>query len=119
LGTDDASSQEQRLPHIAFLRIGPHQHSLDVSDTEPSHHAMFTVNTGKAQYNPASCPEFLVALFYERDNWFVGGASEKRSCCLRGIGSFFAVPYAVDRCNQNSVSVAANQVVIARLSLAR
>ncbi len=80
---------------------------------------MFRVNASKAQCNPASCPEFLVASFYQRDNRFVSRASEKRNCCLRGIGSFFAVPYAVNRCNQNSVSVAANQVVIARLALAR
>jgi hypothetical protein len=70
---------------------------LDVPDTEPGHHAMFRVNASKAQYNPASCPEFLVASFYQRDNRFVGKASEKRSCCLRGIGGFFAVPYAVNR----------------------
>jgi hypothetical protein len=35
------------------------------------------------------------------------------------IPILFAVPYAVNRRNQNSVSVGANQVVIARLSLAR
>src|SRR6266403_2684566 len=80
---------------------------------------MFMVNASKAQYNPASCPEFFVALFHQRDNRLVGRASEKRSCCLRSIGSFFAVPYAVNRRNQNSITVAANQVVIARLSLAR
>src|SRR5712692_1899953 len=119
LRTDDASSQKKRLPHIAFLRIGAHQHSLDVPNTEPGHHAMFRVNASKAQYNPASCPELLVASFHERDNWFAVRASQKRGGYLRGIGSFFAVPYAVNRCNQNSVSVAANQVVIARLSLTR
>ncbi len=59
-----------------------------------------------------------MASFYQRDNRFVGRASEKRGRCLRGNGSFFAVPYAVNRCNQNSVSVAANQVVITRLALA-
>jgi len=80
---------------------------------------MFRVNASKAQYNPASCPELLVASFYQRDNRFVGRASQKRSCRLRSIGSFFAVPYAVNRGNQNSASVAANQVVIARFSLAR
>ncbi|HUE57577.1 MAG TPA: hypothetical protein VMO76_17195 [Candidatus Udaeobacter sp.] len=86
---------------------------MDVADTEPSHHAMFQVNESKAHYNPASCPELLVASFYKRDNRLVGGASEKRSCCLRGIGGFFAVPYAVNGANQNSVLAAANQVVIA------
>jgi hypothetical protein len=80
---------------------------------------MFRVNESKAQYNPASCPELLVASFYERDNRFVGRAFEKRSRCLGGTGGFFAVPYAVDSCNQNSISVAANQVVIAGLALAR
>ena len=80
---------------------------------------MFRFNESKAHYNPASCPEFLMASFYQRDNRFVGRASEKRSCCLGGIGSFFAVAYAVNRGNQNSVSAAANQVVIAGLSLAR
>ncbi len=80
---------------------------------------MFRVNASKAQYNPASCPELFVALFYQRDNRFVGRASEKRRCRLGSIGSFFAVPYAVNRGNQNSASVAANQVVIARFSLPR
>jgi hypothetical protein len=96
-----------------LLRVGAHQHSLDIPDTEPSHHAIFRVNASKAQYNPASCPEFFVALFYQRENRFVGGALENRNRCLGGISRFFAVPYAVNRCNQNSVSVAANQVVIA------
>src|SRR5580658_10251953 len=80
---------------------------------------MFRVDERKAQYNSASRPKLLVASFYERDNWFVDRTSQKRSCCLRGIGSFFAVTYAVNRCNQNSVSAAANQVVVARLSLTR
>ena len=104
---------------VAIFRIRAHQHSLNVTNTEPSHHAMVRVNASKAQYNPASCPEFVVALFYQRDNRFVGRASEKRRCRFGSIGSLFAVPYAVNRGNQNSASVAANQVVIARFSLAR
>jgi len=80
---------------------------------------MFRVNASKAQYSPASSPEFFVASFYERDDRFVSKASEKRNCRLRGIGSFFAVAYAVNRRNQNSVSVAANQMAITRLFLAR
>jgi hypothetical protein len=44
LATDDASPQEKRLLPISTLRIGAHQHSLDIADTEPGHHAMFGVN---------------------------------------------------------------------------
>src|SRR6267378_2316138 len=90
-----------------------------MADTEPGHHAMLRVNGSEAQYNSASCPEFLVASLHQGDNWFVGRASEKRSRCLGGTGGFFAVPYPVNCCNQNAVSVAANQVMIARLVLPR
>ena len=56
---------------------------------------------------------------YERDNRLVGRVSQKRSRCSGDAGGFFTVPYSVNRRDQNPVAVAAHQVVIARLSLAR
>src|SRR6266436_2244393 len=60
-----------------------------------------------------------MAAFYERDNWFVGRASDKRGRSLGDAGSFFTVPYPVNRCDQNPTAIAAHQMVIARLALAR
>ena len=60
-----------------------------------------------------------MASLYERDNWFVCRASDKRGRSLGDAGSFFAVPYPVNRRDQNPAPVAAHQMVIASLSLAR
>src|SRR5437879_13886668 len=80
---------------------------------------MFRFNESKAQYNPPSSPKFFVASFNERNNWFVGETLEKRACGFGSVGSLFAMPYAVIHCDQNSPFVAANQVIIALLPLAR
>src|SRR5438132_13160065 len=60
-----------------------------------------------------------MASFYEPDNWFVGRVSENGGGSLGDAGSFFAVPDPVNRCDQNSASIAAHQVMIARLALSR
>jgi hypothetical protein len=86
---------------------------LDIADADPGHHAMVRVNARKTQYHSPSRTEFFVAKFYQRDNRFVDRIFQKCSRCLGGIGRFFAVSYAVNRCNQNSAAAAANQVVIA------
>src|SRR5260370_36130085 len=104
---------------MTSCRVGAHHTSLDIADTEPSHHALSWIDESKTQCNPASSSQFLVALFNERDNWFVGGASEQRRRRLGGTGSLFALSYAVNRCNQNSVSATANRVVVTRLTLPR
>src|SRR5437764_11834593 len=59
-----------------------------------------------------------MASLYERDNWFVGSASDKRGRSLGDAGGFFTVSYPVNRRDQNSVAVAAHQMMIARFSLA-
>src|SRR5947208_6476384 len=60
-----------------------------------------------------------MAPFYERDNWFVSTASEKRGRSLGDAGSLFTVPYPVNRRDQNPIAVAAHHMMIARLALAR
>jgi hypothetical protein len=75
LGPYHSGPEKQHLLGVSAFCIGADQYALDIADTEPSHHAMFMVNKSEAQYNTASCPEFLVASFYDRDNRVVGGAS--------------------------------------------
>src|SRR4029077_7668514 len=75
MGPYHSGPEKQHLLGFSPFCIGADQHALDIADTEPSHHAMFMVNESEAQYNTASCPEFLVASFYDRDNRVVGGAS--------------------------------------------
>src|SRR6266481_5880180 len=99
--------------------MGAHQDSLNIANTEPSHHALSRLNESKAQYHTSRCPESLVASLYERDNRLVGRASEKGGCCSGGIGRCVTVPYAVNGRYQNSVSVAADQVLVTRFALAR
>ena len=60
-----------------------------------------------------------MTLFHKGDNWFVGPSLEKRSCHLRGIGSFFSVTDPVYRGDQNSILATVQEMVIARLALAR
>jgi len=78
-----------------------HQYSLHIADAKPGHHAMRRFNESKAQHDPASSSEFLVASFNERDDWFVGEILEKRTCGFRSVGGFFAMSYAVNRCDQD------------------
>jgi len=117
-GTNDTRAKEKRFFRISIVGTGSHQHSLNVPDSQPSHHPVRWVNGCKTQNNPTSWPQLLVALLHERDDWFVDAALKNSNCCLRSFSSFFAVPDAVDGGNKHSVPVTAEQMVIARLAMA-
>src|SRR2546427_9455667 len=88
------------------------------SRPQPSHHPMLWVNRCKAQNYAASGPEFLVALLHKRDDWFADTGIENGSRRLRCVSGFLAVTDAVNGGNEHSVPSTAEQMVIARSTLA-
>src|SRR5882762_2688916 len=119
LRTDHASAQQQNFLHVSLLGPVAHQGSLHVSHACPSHHAMLRLNGSKAQHHPACRAKFLVAAFQQRDDRFLRPCFENGNSRLCGAGSFFAMSNSIDRRDQDSALVAANQVLIARFTLTR
>jgi len=118
LRTDDAATQQQHILNASFLGASAHQHSLNISDAKPGHHAVFRINRGQAQYHTTRGAETFVAALYQRNGRFSRIRPENGNCRLRGLCSFFTMPNSVHRRDQDSISPTANQVAITRFTLA-
>ena len=92
LRADDAAAQEQHLLHAPLLGPSAHQNSLNISNTEPGHHAMFRIDGSKAQYHSARRAETFVAALYQRNHWYFRIPFENGNRSLCGVGGFFSMP---------------------------
>src|SRR6202795_404596 len=114
LRADDTAAEEQPLLHGSFPSAGAHQHSLNITDTQPGHHAMQRINESKTQDDAARRPEFFMATLHERNDRFIGlMALQNGSYGLRGVGGSFSVTNPVNHGEQGSALATANQMTIA------
>ncbi len=71
------------------------QNSLNVSNTEPGHHAMRWVDGSKAQDPSARHTQTIMTTLYEGNYLFFRIRFEDGNCHLSGFGRFFAMPDSV------------------------
>src|SRR5580658_2817995 len=119
LRTNDSAAQKQHLLHASLRGAGAHQDSLNISHTKPGHHAMFRIDGSKAQYHTARRAKTFMAPLYQRNDRFFRIPFENGYRRLCRVCSFFAMPNSVHRRDQDPISPTANQVAIARFTLAR